>query len=377
MNELWSGVDRLIDDYAQIQARDVVVVPYTPDSREPASWIVSTLRSRGVETTALAMRPLEDDTFETRFIAALPAVDALDGRKLVVMTLERDTMSHTDVVRNVLRRYPLDRWIALRLISTSAEFFTHAMQSSRRDLSERNTAVLERLMQTRRVRVRTRGGTDLQAEFDPDRYKWLSNRGAYRPGGMIVLPPGEVATFPVSVDGVLVADGAFNINVFTRLDARLARGPITVRIEGGMATDFACADPQLREMVRLCFERPNARRVGEVGFGTNAAIPGWIPLNSHINERRPGLHIGFGQHNQSVYIVDYRCDIHMDLITDGGLVWTDDAGEPLDLTRVSPSTGEHPTLVMDEDIDGDCCGLWLDDLRAGVCIPRGAPAAEA
>lgn len=373
MDQVWSGVDRLIDGYARVRPADLVLVPYTPDSREPASWVVSTLRARGVATTPLAMRALEDVSFPSRLEAALPAPSELDGRKLVIISLERDTMSHTEVFREALRRYAPEQWLTIRMISASTEFFTHAMQADAAELSARNVAVLERLMSAGELRVTSPGGTDLRVTLKPEQYKWLSNRGAYRPGGMIVLPPGEVATFPESVDGVLVADGAFNINVFTRLDARLGRAPISVTIERGRAVHFSCDDAKLSEMLRLCFDRPNARRVGEVGFGTNWAIPTWIPLNSHINERRPGLHIGFGQHNQSVYVVDYRCDIHMDLITDGGLVWADGDASPLDLKQVLPSPNAHPSLVMDEDIDGDCCGLWLEDLRAGVCVPRSAP----
>jgi hypothetical protein len=79
------------------------------------------------------------------------------------------------------------------------------------------------------------------------------------------------------------------------------------------------------------------------------------------------VHLGFGQHNQSIYIMEYDCPIHMDMIASGGRVWADGAQEPVDLRDFAPSTGTHPTLVLDEDIDGDCCGLWLDDEQAGAC----------
>ncbi|HEY0641129.1 MAG TPA: hypothetical protein VGD67_26150 [Pseudonocardiaceae bacterium] len=379
MDRVWAGVDRLLDDYARVAPGDVVVVAYTPESREPAAWVVTTLHTRGVDTRPLLMRPFDDPGLAARLEPLLPTpaeLDAPPGRRLVVITTERDTMSHTGVLRDALARYRPEQWLSARIISASAEFFTHAMNAPAAELSRVNAALLTRMMGARRLHVTTAGGTDLTIELDGDRYRWLSNRGAHRPGGFMILPPGEVATYASSVDGVFVADGAFNVNVFTRLDPRLAAHPPRIELRGGVAVDFSCPDPSVRELLRLCFERPNVRRVGEVGFGTNAAIPDYVPLNSHINERRPGLHLGFGQHNQSITVVEYESDVHLDLIADGALVRVDDEDEPIDLAHVAPTDAPHPLMVLDEDIDGDCCGLWLEDLRAGRCVPRAVPPPE-
>jgi hypothetical protein len=373
MERVWAGVDRLLDDYAFVRADDLAVVGYTPESREPAAWIVASLRQRGMQTRTFVMRPFEDPDIDRRLAEVLPSPEELGERRLVVITAERDTMSHTGPFKQALSAYRPDQWLAARIISASREFFTHAMNASSQQLSQLNTALLERLMRARKLHVTTAGGTDITATLNPDRYRWLSNRGVYRPGGMMILPPGEVATFPESIEGVHVADGAFNANVFTKIDARLGANPPAIRIKEGRAVDWSCADPQIEQLLELCFQRPNATTVGELGFGSNTEIPEYIGMNSHINERRPGLHLGFGQHNQSIYIVDYECDIHLDLIADGALVWVDDDPRPLDVTKVVPSSGPHPVLVMDEDIDGDCCGLWLSDLRAGQCVPRGVP----
>ena len=364
----WAGVDILLNDYARVRGEDYVVVLYTPESRDPAAWIITALKVRGVTVHALAMRPIEDTTLAGRLDKVLPAPESLRG-KLVIITAERDTMSHIQVLRDTLSRYDPDRWLAARIISASTEFFTHAMNARTSELSARNTALLERFLTAREMRVTTAAGSDLRVELDPDRFRWLSNRGAYRPGGFIVLPAGEIATYPASVNGVLVADGAFNVNVRTNLDARLGSHPVRVRIADGDAIDVDCADPKVSELVGLCFGRPSANHVGEIGFGTNDKVREYISMNSHINERRPGVHIGFGQHNQPIYVVDYDCEIHLDLIAVGGTVWVDDDPEPIDLQDFAPSTGEHPIMVMDEDIDGDCCGLWMDDLRAQCQVP--------
>jgi len=87
-----------------------------------------------------------------------------------------------------------------------------------------------------------------------------------------------------------------------------------------------------------------------------------VPENSHLNERVPGVHIGFGQHNQKAAATGYDCDIHIDLCAQGGLVWFDDLAEPLDLENVTPSARPHPILVNSEDVfsddaEEDCCGI--------------------
>lgn len=129
---------------------------------------------------------------------------------------------------------------------------------------------------------------------------------------------------------ILVADRAYNVNAFTQLDARLEKNPIRIRLKDSQAVDYDCNSPELSRLVEAAFTHPNARRVGEVGFGTNGGMGDFISMNSHINERHPGVHLGFGQHNQSIYDMEYYSPIHMDLITPGGHVWVDDNQVPLD-----------------------------------------------
>ncbi len=119
----------------------------------------------------------------------------------------------------------------------------------------------------------------------------------------------------------------------------------------------------IEQFIGRCY----ARHVGEFGLGTNPGIGDFIAYNSHINERRCGLHLGFGQHNQSLKRVSYVADVHLDLITRGALVWVDDDAEPIDLTRVGPTGVAHPADVLDKDITTDCCGIGLGQLRSLSC----------
>jgi hypothetical protein len=365
-DRIFQGVKVLLNDYVRTEQTDTFVIAYTPDSREPAAWVALELKQRGFVPEIVAMNPMVDDTFAARLASALPAPEDLPGQ-LVVIALELDTMSHFEVFQSVMSRYGQDHCRIFRIISASANLFSKAFNLTPEELSALNATLLHRLQPARKLRVTSEGGTDIRVEIDSDRYQWISNRGKWRPGGYTMLPAGEIATYPVTVNGVLVADGAFNANIITSLDVRLADHPVRVDIADGKAVSMTCADPGVQKMLDLCLETPYGRHIGEFGLGTNAGIDEFIAYNSHINERRCGLHLGFGQHNQSLSRVSYIADVHLDLITRGALIQVDDGPQLIDLTRVVPTGVAHPTDALDEDITTDCCGIGLGQLRSIAC----------
>ena len=362
----WQGVQMLLDRYAGVGAEDFVLLLYTSDSAEPVAWVSAALEQRGIAFARVWMNALHDEAFPARLAQAMPAPDQVAGQ-MIVLSLERDTLSHNQELMAQLAPFPGERRKVLRAINASAALFSKGLQASPEELSARNTAVLERAFRARELRVKSRGGTDLRITLDNDAYRWISNRGSARPGGVVVLPAGEVATFPARVDGVLVADFAYNVNLITDRDVRLHSHPITVWIEDRRAVRWECDDPDSQAFLDECFDKYCVRNVGELGFGTNIGVDEAITLNSHINERRPGVHLGFGQHNQDPSVAGYECRLHVDLISRGGLVWFDDDPVPLDLERLEPSRNAHPVTPRDEDAFTpekphdleliDCCGV--------------------
>ncbi|MFL6236576.1 MAG: hypothetical protein ACJ76N_25830 [Thermoanaerobaculia bacterium] len=364
-SKAWSGVHSLLDNYVKISADDYVVLLYTSDSSESAAWVSAALEIREIPCERVWMAPLFDEGFPARLAPALPDPAGLRGR-LVVLSFERDTMSHTRPLVRALAPYKNLR--IFRAISACPEFFSIALHAVPEDLSARNTAILERLMPAKRLRITTESGSDVRVTLD-SKHRWISNRGMARAGSIAILPAGEVATFPASIAGKFVADFAFNVNAVTKRDARLQDHPVTIWLEDGRAVKAECADPSVSKFLEECFHTHCAYNVGELGFGTNSAVTDAISLNSHINERRPGIHLGFGDHNQDPGVVGYQCAIHLDLIARGGKIWVDDDEAPMDLENIAPSAGQHPesprdddvfTAVMEIEID-DCCGLLKED----------------
>jgi hypothetical protein len=377
-DRVWEGVEALLDDYVGLQAADRVLLLYTSDSQRSAALVSAALEQRAIRFDRVWMAPLNDPDFRDRLNAVLPEPGELAGR-LVLLTFERDTFSHTLAITELFGRYDPARLLMFRSISASDALFAQALNASPEELSQRNASLLERFVGASHLRVRTRGGSDLDIAIESERYRWISNRGRARPGGVTILPAGEVATFPAAISGVHVADFAFNINMITERDARLDRAPVRLVIEDGRVVDFSCDSPDMLAFVEDCLVRKCASNVGELGFGTNWRIDQPIAMNSHINERRPGVHLGLGQHNQGPGAVGYQCPIHFDLIAAGGLVYVDDDPVPVDLENVIPSSAPHPSQTRDEDVfspealeisEEDCCGLLACAEESAGTVPQ-------
>ena len=345
---VWEGVNALLDDYALIRDEDLAIIAYTPDSRQCAAWVSVALEMRGIAVTVLPMAPLTDASFAARLAAVLPSQTQLAGGRLIVMAFELDTLSHIDVFRSALAGYDQTRCLVIRARSASPELFSQALRVAPPELSALNASILERCMPARALRVTSSNGTDLQIRLDPRLYGWISIRGRSRPGSFTIIPAGEVATSPASINGVLVADFAIHVNIVTSLDVRLQDHPVTVVIDDGQAIDYHCSDGDVSRFLDKCFSVKGRLEVRELGFGTNVAVKTATRWNSHINERKAGVHLGFGRNNQMV--LDDVAPIHLDLIAAGGRVWVDSDPIALDLDNIVRSVGEHPLNVEDADV---------------------------
>lgn len=359
--EVWCGVNALLDDYIGISHSDIVIVGYTPDSREAVAWVRLALDCRTIKYKSVHMQPLRDSGFRDRFLELLPSSPPQNGR-LIILLFERDTISHNEVIKEAICGYDNHQYFVVRSINSDRHLFAKGLSVTPKKLTALNTAILERCISAKKLRIITPSGTDLSIELD-SKYRWVSNKGTAEDGKFLIIPCGEVATFPSNISGTLVADFAINVNTMLDIDARLNKEPVFVNIDHGELISFQCENIQMSEYLGRAFSRQNATRVGELGIGTNIAVDNPIYENSHLNERCPGVHIGFGQHNQDIETAGYFCDIHIDLIAKGGLIWVDDEPDPIDLANLQESKNSHPHLILCEDIfstddlEGDCCGI--------------------
>ncbi|GAA3674579.1 thermophilic metalloprotease (M29) [Yimella lutea] len=351
---LREGVTRLLDSYIGVSSHDHVLLAYTPDSRRYAAAVSLELAGRGIRHTTFPMLPLEDPGLRDRLACVLPDPASFRG-SFVALTLELDTMSHFDEFSDIIDAYGAARAKVVRIISATEELFTSGLALSPTVMERLNATLMAWLRDARSVHLSNEAGTDLTVELDQDRYDWISNRGRHRPGAFLVLPPGEIATYPARVNGIYCPDGAINCNVLTELDVLLADAALRLEIVDSRVVSFQTTRDDVRQFLSSAFAQEHGNRIGELGFGTNRALHRFIPHNSHLNERFPGIHLGIGQHNQTLENVPYYCPTHIDLVATRARI-TKESGETLDLASFPPDPSvEHPRLVRDQDVNGDCC----------------------
>ncbi|GAA3776200.1 hypothetical protein GCM10022240_29670 [Microbacterium kribbense] len=337
------------------------MIAYTRSGREKAA-LVDLLLPSEVSRSLFGFLPYHDPHFEEYLARAVGA--APESNRIIVLTLEDDALSHSDQLADLYDAYGSHVEI-YRIISIDDHTFATAFEARPAGITARNAAYLKSLMGSHELRIRTNAGTDLSVLLDP-KYQWISNRGSVRPGSFVILPAGEVATYAETISGRFVADGAMRVNVTHRLPSSLTDNPIEVEIENSRIIGYQTSNPVIHQFVADCLRRANVDRVGELGFGTNYGVRGFTSLNSHTNERAPGIHLGFGTPNQPETIVPYDATIHLDLVAAGGTVLVD--GDcTIDLTN--PALGDgitHPPLVRDQDVAGDCCARGCNLIATGV-----------
>jgi hypothetical protein len=343
------GIEVFLEQYIGLAPEDGVVLSWHDDCRVVATWIRAavTLRGNGVEGFAFAHR--DDVRFEQDLIDAIHRLQCGGVAGVTrVIVLERDTMSFREpLARRSASGLPaLSVW---RLINAVPDLLELALQVGPDVLRSLNAGLLEKLVPARRLRITTPRGTDLDVHLDSSRYRWVSNFGIPSATELTILPAGEVNTYPASISGRLVADGAFNLNLMTGDDARLSHRPVTLKIENGILRTWESEDYGMRRLLEDVFTEEAARNVGELGFGSNIGIDRFIALNSHINERHPGVHVGFGEHGQPGR-VPYRAVAHMDFIVDDATIVTD-RGEEIVTRALKPGVRPHPAGTHSEDTD--------------------------
>jgi hypothetical protein len=367
----WQGVRTLIDHYLCATKKDRVIIVFNSDTLQEMTWIRVALQEREIPNTYVWSIPIHDPEFKKRLSSELPTSFELAGGCLILLTLENETVSHDEIINSLLLQYPKDQVRLYRALSAEGLLFSNGLRVTPEELSKRNTSLLRALMPARNIRFTSKSGSDVRIKFDSDCFRWISNRGYAKPGKVVILPAGEIATYPLAVDGRFVADFGFNGNFHTLQDARLNLSPVTLWLEKSCVVSIECPDNGVKAFITECLARePNSNRVGEVGFGTNFGINTPVRQNSHLNERHPGMHLGLGQSNQDPELVGYICSTHLDLISSGGIIELEEHPDtPIDLSRVDPSDKPHPIETRDEDTYGadgfgafdsdDCCSYPL------------------
>lgn len=344
----YAGIQNLLDDYLALQPSDIVLFCFQDACKAAAAWLLMGLKQASCEYRTYNFAHRDDRLFESDMDQMLSEMRReFPENKITLLVAEGSTLSFTLPLKSLKRKYDLE---VLRLMNFGRDLFELGVIEKKIKLKQINSGLLHRLMQARQLKITSAAGTDLRVELDSDLYQWVSNHGTPGERELMVLPAGEVNTYPKRVDGIFVAEGALHSNFAIDFDVRLAACPATFEIRDNVVQAWHCDQPQIQAFLDFMFSRKHGRRVGELGIGTNIGIDSFTPFNSHINERHPGVHLGFGEHTQP-RTVAYQAEFHMDAISVAGQI--EIVGEPgyIDVARLAASELSHPAGTRCEDIE--------------------------
>jgi aminopeptidase len=184
-----------------------------------------------------------------------------------------------------------------------------------RELSERQARLIDRLAPAREIRIEA-PGTDLTLEVEGR--TWINSDGRRN------MPSGEVFTGPHEA----TANGSVRFTVPTSHGGVDVAG-VELRFKDGLVVD-ARAERGHEHLLQTLDTDPGARRLGELGIGTNTGITqrtGMILLDEKIGGT---VHLAVGRSYPETGGVNDSA-VHWDLICDlraGGRLLAD--GEPVD-----------------------------------------------
>jgi aminopeptidase len=253
-----------------------------------------------------------------------PILDDLERSQvsLFVAQAQRGELSSRIAMTDVVNRRKIRHG---HMVNIDRQIMVEGMRADFAEVDRVSSWLIEKARRARRIRVASKGGTDLSATFSPQ-IKWLKTSGIISPEKWGNLPGGEIFTAPADVEGHFVVDGVVG-DYLCRKYGDLKATPLAIDIAGGRIRGLASANAELLEdFRRYTSTDENSDRVGEFAIGTNLAVED-VCGNILQDEKIPGVHIAFGHPYAEHTGADWRSSTHIDCVGRDFDVWID--GEPV------------------------------------------------
>ena len=277
------GAKNAVQRCLRITEGEQVVIVTHDESAPIAAALMRAARGAGAQVTAVvtSLEEASSERFVDRLIAELaPAhasflVATLDGLPIELRRRVAD-------VEGSARRHG-------HMIGITRAMMEQAMRADCDEVQRLTDRVMQRMRPGAQVEVRAPGGTELRLTLDPS-CRACGASGVLTSPGWTNLPGGEVFAVPSTVDGVVVPDaGAWmpegaELPLAQRLTLTIERG-VVVRVDGP-------SEPAAR-LTAVLDAHPGARRVGQLGVGTNTGV--LAPIGALLQDLKlPGVHLTLG-----------------------------------------------------------------------------------
>ena len=317
-DELAPGAHNAVDVCLNIQPGERVALIADEASREVAASLERALLDRGAFPQPLLIESVAARPIRTAPPQVLEVLERADAGILCVQPQEGELTARMAIVAVVERR----RIRYAHMVGVTPQIMRQGMRADYRQVDRLSEQLCERMPHAKLLTVRTPGGTNFTATFDPS-LVWVKTSGIINPRYWSNLPAGEVFTTPASVDGTFVCDGTAG-DYFNAKYGILERTPLVLEIRGSRLVKATCDRKDLeQDFWEYCHTDAQSDRVGELAFGTNLGLRDMIGILLQ-DEKVPGVHIAFGDPYGSQTHADWKSTTHVDVLTRGCDVWIDD-----------------------------------------------------
>jgi leucyl aminopeptidase (aminopeptidase T) len=208
------------------------------------------------------------------------------------------------------------------MVNINKQIMLEGMEADFNKIDELSLKLVEKARQTKFIRAKSQGGTDIEAELSPT-LKWIKTSGLISPDKWGNLPGGEIFTSPYNLNGVFVVDGVVG-DYLCQKYGDLKKTPLKIEIVDSRIKSLECANEDLLvEFARYTSTDENSNRVGELAIGTNTAVKNII---GHIlqDEKMPGIHLAFGHPYSEHTGQAWDSVTHIDCVGRSFDIWMDD-----------------------------------------------------
>ena len=317
-SELMPGAKNAVETCLSVRAGECVTLIADNISKPVAASLAAALEECGAEYSPFLLedfgpRPMREapievlnslETADVGIMCMTPQPGELGARMAIVKIEERRQIRYA------------------HMVGVTAEIMQQGMRADYRMVDRLSEKLRERMLRAETLTVKTGGGTNIAAHFDPG-LDWVKTSGLISPRYWSNLPAGEVFTTPATVDGTFVCDATAGDH-FNGKYGDLQATPLVLEIKEARLVHAECARKDLeQEFWDYCHTDGNSDRVGELAFGTNLGLSQMIGVLLQ-DEKFPGVHLAFGDPYGSQTHADWASMTHVDVLTRKCDVWIDD-----------------------------------------------------
>ena len=259
----------------------------------------------------------------TRPLTNLPQVivDDLETSQVSIFAVQgqtnelRSRMQMTDVVNRRKIRHA-------HMVNINKQIMLEGMRADFTKVDRLSTKVVERVRKAKQIRAKTRSGTNLVADMNPN-YRWVKTSGIISTEKWGNLPGGEIFTTPGEVNGTFVIDGVVGDYLCAKF-GDLKSTPLTVQVKKNRLIEAHSSNKELKDdFWAYTHTDENSDRVGEFAIGTNIELKDVIGQILQ-DEKYPGVHIAFGNPYGAHTGAEWYSGTHIDVVGRRFDIWADD-----------------------------------------------------